>query len=214
MSALDMTSELRGVGINHGTDSSLPAKMFPVEPPPGTKYYSVSAERVSSSFGLKNMAHGLIRTFRETPGAASDYAPGTFLMFMPGELYVHVVRRGLTAEELNSIGQLCGQLEKEKHLRRYLPTALNNAGGLMNNLKTVGVSLLENAEGGYVESDIEMWVEEIGEIVKKMTQSLQFRDKNIKKTAEELDALGVTLVQSHTGSMGDGFLPSRYITRT
>lgn len=177
-----------------------PADMIQVNPPRGTITYEAGIDREKltevNRFGVRWMGHGLIRTFKEPRGSGADYQEGTLIEFMPGQLNVHVARRGLAAGEINKIGNLSAEIDNSLNVSRTIPEALRVGNDLIEKLSVINISRISH--GDHQGAKLDKTVADLGLLMGQLKESKSAEHKKYIAMVEEAYALGVTLITSHT----------------
>lgn len=193
-------------------DAVFPNDMLRIPPPKGTILSEARYDREKrveiNRFGLVNMAHGKIRTFDEKPDELEEYADGTFLYFQPGNFGVHIIRRNLTAPEINEIGRLSMGMDNAYRMLEFLPHALEQTNELINGLRMMASAQFEiQPSVEEVDAQTEQEVGELGTIRNRMLEKQGEISTKLDSMFLELNDLGVTLILNKTGSTRDGAIP-------
>jgi F420-0:gamma-glutamyl ligase len=142
--------------------------------------------------------HGLIRTFKEPPGAPPEVTEGTLLWFEPGGIKAHVIKRNLSEDEINTIGIWCYELDRQNAALDYVPRAIVETDKLRHAL----------IAGGYHnDTQINLDLSGLGVMLETLRNSTPKLVEWFHRLAETLVKCGVTLVESETKSTRDGVTP-------
>jgi len=200
--------------MTKSTEAHIPMDMLEVTPPSGTRMHRLGVDREKgleiNQFGIVSMAHGKIRTFNEKPGESPEYIDGTLLCLMPGGVQVEVARRGLSAEEINIMGNLAVEIDNALHNRTLLSEALASTNNTVDGLRMFGSSTTESGIQASVE-EVDVKTEQEIEKATDIVRTLKIKQGELGNRLDSLyikaNDLGVTLITSHTGSTRDGTIP-------
>lgn len=186
-----------------GASAAMPANMEPSIPPQGTKLYDVS--RNTHSFGVYQIAVGAIRTFAESSLEPTEYTEGTFIAYQPGTMYAHVARRGLSADEINRIGDIGAEVDTDGFKLTFLPQVIEQTTKLRQNLRVLGVSRRTSEEAAVeLDSETQETIKTLGVLLDRLEQQKTAVHEDYDRLLREADQLGVVVFESHTGSNSRG----------
>lgn len=192
-------------------EATSPADMLQVKPPEGvvmTEDRVDEANMAISTFGLKTMMLGKIRTFAEEPVTPSEYVDGTFLVFQPGGIYAHVIRRDISANDINKIGLLSAEIDDLYRKLGFIPKVLPLIKELTNGLRTIAERDKKvEIDNKSTDSQTEQEVDSLGTIRKRLEASQLEIESELGNNMREIYGLGVTLIQTKTRSTLDGSFP-------
>jgi len=177
-----------------------PSTMDAVATPPGTKMYQIDSKSVSHAFGVQAILHGDIRTFGEPE--APEYVEGTFIEYQPGTVYAHVARRGLSADEINRIGDICADVDTDVFKLSFFPNVIDQTEKLGDNLEILGYSRSTSQDQlEKLDEETQRTIEQLGILLARLKHQKTAVGDNYERLLKEADALGVTLIETHTGSV-------------
>ncbi|MFA7253667.1 MAG: hypothetical protein WC107_03855 [Patescibacteria group bacterium] len=194
-----------------------PKDMSPMDIPSGVDLHENKLlddqGRAIFKYGLERMLAGSIRTFGEEPDSPAEYTDGSLLIFQPGYFYVHVAKRDLAAEEINSIGQLVADLDIKYSYHEYLAKAVKQLDEIAQTAKPLELSRArveseyivgEKSNTGFADDAMNKELADLGVIAGKMRERLPVLHAEILSIQTNLKELGVSLIRSQTGDQTGG----------
>ncbi len=154
------------------------------------------------------MAHAKVNVFSEDPEKRGEIVDGTLLRFQPGSVQVEVVRRDLTGNEINKMGELAREVDDNARMQTYVAKVSEATRALRG-----GLNLFADSTS---ESGIEPSEEELSATVTKKIEAatsvnadtLSAKAAQLKvdfdAMAMEAKGMGVNLINTHTRSTQDG----------
>jgi hypothetical protein len=122
-----------------GTEESFGAGgAIPVTPPEGVAMHKLGMDeqegRRVNRFGLYQMSHGIVAV---DPGGPHpiQHIRGTYLQYEQGNYHAQVIRRDLSASEINRIGELILSLDENDKLRNLADGVLSLTNQAVDRLR-------------------------------------------------------------------------------
>ena len=181
----------------------LPSENLRVTPPHGVVEHDMGQNR----FGLTRMYHGKLDVKRPNSESQPGQVDGTLLVYEPNRLGAEVARQGLSAVDINRIGELALDIARNQQLSVYVDNVLKSTTQATIDLRPI-VSFDLNESNEEVDAKArELITDETGISPSALKEKQSEIEEKRRKLEEEAEKLGVVIIKK--GFVGGNMLSRR-----